>query len=168
MKLHFAIMLGFSIIACAKRSDDDAPPAQSTADTAVPAPAQVSTSAFNALRWLEGRWVGSGEAQRPFYESYAFLDDSTLMTRSYADSTFRQVSDSSVIQLRAGKLESVNKTTRYVAVAIAPDSVVFAPGSGARNSFKWQRRSPTEWTAVIIPLPSSQRPPVTYQMRKVP
>lgn len=156
---HLAIAL-FGI-ACARRDADETVRAQSP-----PSPAQVSADAFKALRWLEGRWVGSGETQSPFYEEYAFIDDSTAVSRSYADSTFRQVNDSSVIRMRSGTLESVGNTTRYVVVAIAADSVVFAPGAGARNGFRWHRRSPTEWTAVIEPLPGSQRAPVTYQMRK--
>ena len=169
MKLRVAIVLALGIVACAPRGDDDAsPPAQSKADTSVPPPAEVSSSAFNALRWLEGRWLGSGETQSPFYEAYEFIDDSTAVRRSYGDSTFRQVTDSSVIQLRAGKLESVSETRHYVAVAIAPDSVHFAAGAGAGNSFTWKRRSPTEWTAELTPLAGSGRAPVTYQMRKVP
>jgi hypothetical protein len=161
--LGVTIALCLFTVGCAKR-DDDAPPSQSTPDVAV-APAQVSPDAFNALRWLEGRWVGSGVTQPPFYEEYKFFDDSTAVSRSFADSTFRQINDSSVIQLRSGKLESVSSSSRYVAVAIGSDSVVF---SGARSGFLWQRRSPTEWTAVILPAPGSQRAPVTYQMRKLP
>ncbi len=170
MKLRVAIGLGLGLglVACARRGDDDAsPPAQSRPDTSVPPPVQVSSSAFNALRWLEGRWVGSGETQPPFYEAYEFIDDSTAVSRSYGDSTFRQVTDSSVIQLRSGTLESVSETRRYVATAIGPDSVHFAPGAGAGNSFTWKRRSPTEWTAVLTPSPGSGRAPVTYQMRKL-
>lgn len=151
-----------ALVSCARGSDESAN-AQSTA-TPAPAAAVVSPAAFNGLRWLEGRWVGTGERQSAFYEQYAFVDDSTLVSRSFADSTFRQVSDSSVIQLRSTTLESVSSTTRYVAIAIGPDSVVFAPGAGARNGFRWRSRSPTEWIAVIE---SSGRAPVIYQMRKL-
>jgi hypothetical protein len=151
------------VLACARHDADEAPPAQTTPS------AQVSADAFNTLRWLEGRWVGSGETQPPFYEEYKFVDDSTAVSRSYADSTFRSVTDSSVIRLRSGTLESVGNSTRYIAVAIAADSVVFAPGAGARNGFRWHRRSATEWIAVIEPITGgAQRAPVTYRMRKMP
>ena len=40
--------------------------------------------------------------------------------------------------------------------------------AGARNGFRWNRRSPTEWVAVIVPAPGSASGPVTYQMRRAP
>ena len=46
-----------------------------------------------ARRWA----LGTGDGADPFYESYRFLDDSTILRVTYADSTARAVSDGGVL-----------------------------------------------------------------------
>jgi hypothetical protein len=113
------------------------------------APLRVSAAQFRALHWLEGRWRGSAPAAAPFYQEYAFLDDSTLTTRTFADSTFARVTDSSEVRLRGGEVVSQSGPRRWALTAIDSARVRFTPVAHAHNAFTWKRESTDAWTATL-------------------
>ena len=115
-----------------------------------PPPAQVAPRAFRTLSWIEGRWRGSDSAQLVFYEEYRFVDDSTIAMRSFSDSLFSAPTDSSLVQLRGGRVENVSANATWVAAQLDGNSVHFVPVRGARNQFMWERAT-TGWTARLFP-----------------
>jgi len=113
------------------------------------APARITLERFQSLRWIEGTWRGTGNGADPFYESYRFLDDSTVLSVTYADSTARAVSDSGVLALAGGRVTRRGGTAVWVLTAMDPLSVRFDPAENATNSFVWTRQSTDSWTATL-------------------
>ena len=132
---------------------------------------------LRALRWIEGSWRGTGETQAPFYERYRLVDDSTLVTEGFTDSTLATVTETTRFALRGGALTSIPGATgepaagvaRWYASSLTGDSVRFEPLSAVRNSFVWRRgASANDWVAVLSWPASAARPArhVTYTMRR--
>jgi hypothetical protein len=134
------------VAAAACGEPPDPPPAR-PADA--PVPASVTAADLQRLRWLEGHWRGTGESGNPFYESYRFLNDSTIQSHTFTDSTFAQAGDSSLIMLSGGELTSRGGGMEWVATEIDSAGVHFDPRENARNAFTWSRDSPTRWTALL-------------------
>lgn len=111
-------------------------------------PATITRAEFTRLRWIAGSWRGTGVGQPPFYERYRFVDDSTLLVDSFADSTLATVTETSRYELRGGRLGNTGNV-RWGAVTIDAASVRFAPIAGARNEFTWTRESRDAWVAVL-------------------
>ncbi|HYE57779.1 MAG TPA: hypothetical protein VD948_04705 [Rhodothermales bacterium] len=112
-------------------------------------PIRLTAAAMGQLRWLEGDWQGSGIDQPPFYEGYRFVNDSTIRSVTYRDSTRTQVADSGRVVLVDGVLTSGSSGTRWAATILDADRVHFAPQEGARNAFTWERTSDSTWTATL-------------------
>ncbi len=113
------------------------------------APARITLEQFQSLRWLEGTWRGDEAGADPFYESYRFLNDSTILSATYADSTARVVSDSGVLAFAGGRVTSRGGTAVWVLTAMDPLSLRFDPVANATNSFVWTRQSTDSWTATL-------------------
>ncbi|HKP76643.1 MAG TPA: hypothetical protein VJT67_14030, partial [Longimicrobiaceae bacterium] len=129
-------------------------------------PARVTMAEFQQLRWIVGDWRGSGSGQAPFYERYRFVDDSTLVVDSFADSTFAAVTESAPFELRGGRLSSGGG--RWVASQITPRWVTFIPVR-ARNVFTWRYDSRNRWIA-LLSWPATDTQPArtaTYTMERV-
>jgi len=109
----------------------------------------ITVEQFQTLGWLEGRWRGSMGQANPFYESYRFLDDSTLASFSYPDSSFGRAADSSVIELTRGVVLNRGGKSLWRATSLDATSIHFEPVTNAANSFTWRRASPTTWTATL-------------------
>ena len=131
---------------------------RAVADTArAPAPAESSASRaadvvpqmFRTLSWIEGRWRGSDSAQLVFYEEYRRVDDSTIVMRSFPDSTFSAPTDSAVVALRGRRVENVSANATWVATTFNGNSVHFQPVKGARDTFIWERAA-TGWNARLL------------------
>jgi hypothetical protein len=132
-------------------------------------PARVAAGALKGVPWLLGTFRGvgvDGTAQDPFYERYSLADDSTLIVKSFKDSTLAVATDSTRFELRRDSLSSIG-TSRYVATAISADSIAFGPLVGVRNGFVWRRGDDSSWTAVIIPLTNPSAPTRTYRMVRI-
>jgi hypothetical protein len=123
----------------------------------------ASRAALNNLRWLEGSWRGSLPKGGYFYERYAFVDDSTIAMRGFADSTFSAANDSASIVLRAGKVYDRGASAEWVATHLDPTTIEFSPGRGASNSFTWRRDSKDAWTATLKPRNGA---PTIYNMQR--
>ena len=141
------ILLLAGMVAAAACGDEPEPPPGSVADA--PIPAVVTAADLQRLRWLEGSWRGTGETGNPFYEAYRFLNDSTIQSRTFTDSTLTQAADSSLIVLSRGELTSRGGGMEWVATEIDSARVHFEPRKNARNAFTWTRESPTRWTALL-------------------
>lgn len=125
----------------------------SSAQVADPSAATLTAADVARLRWLEGTWRGTGETQTqaPFYEEYRFADDSTLISRTYADSTFTKVTDSSRYELRGRRMASTGSGRRWHVTKLPPDSsVTFHAIEGPGNSFTWTPVDANHWTAVLV------------------
>jgi hypothetical protein len=118
---------------------------------------------FQQLRYLEGSWQGAQETGVPFYEGYHFLNDSTIVSRTFADSTYQTVTDSSVISWSEKRARSGDSATGWIATRWDSSSVRFESVRNAGRSFTWTKVSPDSWSALI----ESPGSTLTYQMSRV-
>ena len=104
-----------------------------------------SLADFQALRYLEGDWRGSGYEGGPFYESYRFVNDSTIEMTPWTDSTMTTPREQSQYMLREGVI-GTSKGARLVSVN--EDGHRFET-----TSYGWTFRqiSPDRWTAQVGP-----------------
>lgn len=115
-------------------------------------------SAFASLRWLEGRWLGSGGQYPAFYEEYRALNDSTIEQREIADSTFTKVNGRGLIALRGGRIVKLDEGNKETAtISVVADTMTFARPSG--RSYRWVRTGDGAWRAELGS--------VTYQMKRI-
>jgi hypothetical protein len=134
------LLAAVAVTACSRPEGPSLP-------VAIPAP--VSLDQFQTLHWLEGTWRGTGPAVNPFYESYRYLNDSTIRSFNYPDSTFAEARDSGTIAWRSGQVTSGDSGVSWVATRFDSLSLRFDPQRGATNSFTWTLESPTQWTALL-------------------
>lgn len=119
---------------------------------------------FAHLKFLEGRWEGTGPDGKPFYEQYSFPDDTRMQSSRFADSSFAEVTDGSTVVLEAGRITSRWNAFIWAASSVAPGKACFEP-IDAPSSFCWERTSDTtvavtqRWTdeggieqAYVIPM----------------
>lgn len=100
---------------------------------------------FQALRYIEGDWRGSGYEGGPFYESYRFVDDSTIDMTAWTDSTMTVARERSQYLLRDGSI----RTSKGGRLQTVDDS-----GHHFRaESYGWTFSpvSPDRWTARVGP-----------------
>ncbi len=128
-------------------------------------PAPISREAFASLRWLEGRWVGSGGGYTAFYEEYRFVNDSTIEQVEFgSDSTFSRGQGRSPIEWRAGSaVKSRNGQAQSRLARVSGDTAVFENVRTGQRAFIWYRVSADEWRAVLG-RPDS---PTIYTLRRV-
>ncbi|NOT06977.1 MAG: hypothetical protein HOP28_02105, partial [Gemmatimonadales bacterium] len=99
----------------------------------------------------------------PFYEEYVVLNDSTMRLRTYADSTFRAVTDSTQFELRGGRMVAQPaRGNPLIATRVAGDSVLF----GSRGEALYLRMSADLWRAIFEPQsPGGGRP--YFELRRM-
>jgi hypothetical protein len=128
-------------------------------------PADAKLADFKKLKFIEGNWRGYGYT-KPFYESYRFLNDSTIETAAYTDSTFsRREPGGAVIAFRGGRIWDEGDTGyRWVVTRLNGGEYRFGPVAKATNSFIWRRESDDEWTAIIK---GANGKTTTYRMERI-
>ena len=112
-----------------------------------PVPGTFTLAQFEALRFIEGDWKGSGYAPGPFYERYSFVDDSTMEMSAW-DSTFtRQEGETNVYMFRGGRIFSQGGKAAVIRI----DSLGYHFSSlGARpHPWVFRRVSADRWTATL-------------------
>jgi hypothetical protein len=119
---------------------DPAAPAQ-------PVPARFALADFNALRYLEGVWRGTMPNGNAFYESYHFVNDSTILQAGHTDSTLETKSDSSRIVFRGG---AVIDSSSAVYTAEQLDSSIVDFRAGPSYHFTWARQGNDAWLATLF------------------
>jgi len=111
-------------------------------------PSHHTLTDFQSLRWLEGDWRGTG-GQRPFFERYEMLNDTTIQIRYFADSTRTEGHGTGSVYLSNGMIYHAADGATWVVVQFDSTGIYFAPREGAHNSFRWTRVSPNTWEAVL-------------------
>jgi len=127
---------------------------------------RATLAQFRELHWLTGRWRGSGGAYPAFFEEYRAVNDSTILMRGFADSTFRTATDSSLIQLREGVVSTQSARAPSVAIELSADRVRFARAGSDRGGYTWRRVSADQWTATLHAVTPDGAETV-YVMRRV-
>jgi hypothetical protein len=158
--------LAVTLVACSKKEPDQPPPDFSNpAAPAQPAPARFALTDFARLRYLEGTWIGTMPNGNSFYESYHFINDSTIAKGGHTDSTFKTKSDSSFIVFRNGAVLD-SGTTVYTAEKL--DSAVVDFRASPTYHFSWTREGNDAWTAKLFSRqPDGTERITTYPMRRV-
>ena len=135
--------------------------------TAPQAPeAYLTRLEFKQLNWLVGTWRGSGLSVPERFEQYAVRDDSTLVMREYADSTFQVVTDSATIEWRNNAVKSRSAKATYVVIAFSASAVRFMRPGAWGGGHTYRLISGDEWTATLHP--EKRRGKATiYTMRRV-
>lgn len=111
-------------------------------------PSHHTRAEFQSLQWLEGNWRGSG-GQRPFFERYEMLNDTTIQIHYYTDSTRTEERGTGSVYLSEGMIYHTADGATWVAVQLDDTGIYFSPHQGAHNSFRWTRISATTWEAVL-------------------
>jgi hypothetical protein len=107
--------------------------------------ADHTTADLQALRYLDGDWRGSGYEGGPFYESYRFVNDSTIEMTAWTDSTMTAEGKKSQYMLRDGVIRTSDGARL---VSVDEDGHHFQ-GPSSRWTFK--QVSPDRWTARVGP-----------------
>ena len=95
---------------------------------------------FSHLRFLEGRWEGTGPDGKPFYEQYSFPSETEMRSTRYSDGTFAEAQDGSVVSLSEGRVISTWNAFTWEASEIVAGKASFVPKS-APSSFCWEQVS---------------------------
>ena len=130
---------------------------------------KFTTADLQKLRWIEGVWRGTGDANKPFFERYRFEGDSVLAVDGFEDETLKRVNDTTRFELKNGEFGGGNEGSRWVARWIDDRGVEFGPAVKVRNSFRWERESNDTWKATII-IPANENKPAqqrVYKMERV-
>ena len=143
--------------ACSVDDRDEAP--QSAAEQSVPARSVSGSAAYTiadlrALRYLEGDWRGSGYEGGPFYESYRFVNDSTIEMTAWTDSTMTAPRERSEYVLRGGVIRTGSGGRL---LSVDENGHHFRSGS---STWTFRQISPDRWTAKV-------GPSITYTMDRI-
>ena len=135
-----------------------------------PGARKFTVADLEKLRWIEGTWRGSGEAQAPFFERYRFENGSTLAVDNFTDEKLTTIDDTTRFELKDGDFTNGGDNSRWIATLIDYQGINFEPLVKAKNSFRWQREPDNSWTAILTwpPVdgkPSRQR---VYKMERWP
>ena len=130
-------------------------------------PGRFGTSDIRKLQWIEGRWRGSAEGQRPFYEAYRAVNDSTIEITYYADSTFTRTTGGGRVYLSVGRVFHTAGPGVWGASRIDDQGVYFVPERNARNTLSWARRGPDTWIATLRSSATGQEQVTIYEMHRI-
>ena len=131
-----------------------------------PEPAAVTAEQFAALTWLEGRWRGAGGGYDGFWESYEFADDSTIVQRTWPDSTFTEPDGGALFRYRDGGILSLRPddgSLRSVVVEVRGDTLRFEAATRRGSFYEWFPVEDGVWSAVL----GSGERQVTYLLRRI-
>lgn len=173
MRLGIGVGVGVGVLlavgaACGKK-DANQPPADysNPAVPAQPAPAKFALADFSTLRYLEGAWKGSQANGNAFYESYHFLNDSTIFMASHTDSTLKTKSDSSRIVFRNGAvIDSAYSGSVYTVEKLDASIVDFR--AGPNYHFTWSPAGADAWKATLYnKQPDGTERVTTYSLQRI-
>jgi hypothetical protein len=141
-------------------------PAAAQSQRALPR-ARFGTTDLPKLRWLEGRWRGSGPGEAPFYEGYHFANDSTLEITYYADSSFGRATGTGRVYLSVGRIYHTTGAGQWGATKVDETGAYFIPERNANNTFNWNYESADAWTSIVRSSATGQERVRVYSMRRI-
>lgn len=145
---HLVAFVAFcAAVGCKK--DQPAADFKTSGASASPMPVKFSLADFQHLRYLEGTWRGTMPDGKLFYESYHFVNDSTILQGGHPDSTFATKTDSSTFEFRAAEIVH-GSSTKYHAAALDSTTVDFRADVDPKTHFVWTKEGPDAWTARLF------------------
>ena len=99
-----------------------------------------TSSDFEHLKFLEGRWIGKVPDGSSFYEEYTFLEQGKMRSDRHTDSSYSKSTDASTVKLENGQVTSTWNTYTWIAAELVPGKACFSPVN-APSSFCWERKS---------------------------
>src|SRR5262245_30242565 len=135
-----------SLFGCKREAANDA--ANDAAATAPAPPVNASSfppEAFAQLRWIEGTWVGTVPNGGSFYETYHFINDSTIEMHGYSDAALTQKGDSTLIEYRGGQIRNAGG---WVVTAIDTAGYHFQSTDGSHGPYTWKKTG-GGWLATV-------------------
>jgi len=121
---------------------------------------KITVADLEKLKWIEGTWRGSGDAEKPFFERYRFENGSTLAVDNFTDEKLTTIDDTTRFELKDGDFTNGGggDGARWIATSVDYQSITFEPLAKAKNSFRWQRESDDSWTAIMTWPPADGKP----------
>jgi hypothetical protein len=111
-------------------------------------PIKATVAEFKKLKFLEGKWRGTGY-KTPFFESYRFVNDSTIESFTSDDASFANRKPGSKIVLRNGSIYSEDDgRARYAVTRMDKDGYRFT-AINRPGFFVWKGVHAKEWTALL-------------------
>ena len=111
------------------------------------------------LKWIEGGWKGM-DGDKPFYEIYRFLNDSTIETISYQwNGTDSSKTEKGYLFWKKNAFY-LGEQLNWKVVSISDSQVYMKPNFKAYNDILWKRVGRKEWVAVL----NSDRGTKEYRM----
>ncbi|MEO5567065.1 MAG: hypothetical protein ABIR92_01145 [Gemmatimonadaceae bacterium] len=163
---HLLALVAISATAACKQ-DQPAADYQTPGAPAAPMPVKFSLADFQHLRYLEGTWRGTMPDGKPFYESYRFVNDSTILQGGHPDSTFATKTDSSRFEFRGGEVIHGSGTT-YHAAELDSTTVDFRADVDPKTHFVWTREGADAWTARLFRAgPDGAEQVTVYPMQRI-
>jgi hypothetical protein len=110
---------------------------------------KLTAADLQKLRWIEGTWRGTGDADKHFFERYRFENATTLAVDSFDNEKLEKVTDTTLFELKDGEFGGGSEGSHWAASALDDKSVTFLPITKARNTFRWESVGKDEWKAVL-------------------
>ena len=136
------------VLACGSGDRDDAARPEDSGGSslsALPDTSRRTLAEFQALRYVEGDWRGTGYAGGPFFERYRFVDDSTIEMTAWTDSTLTTPAERKQYILRDGIIQTDDGARL---VRVDADGHHFQRGS---SRWTFRQVSSDRWTARVGP-----------------
>jgi hypothetical protein len=151
MGMGVSVGLGVVLVLAGCSKKDAEQPPKDFSNPAVPAqpvPAKFALADFQMLRYLEGVWKGTDQGNS-FYESYHFVNDSTILQANHTDSTFKTKSDSALIMFRNGAVIDSGFRGGVMYAAEKLDSSIVDFRASPTYHFTWEPAGKDAWKATI-------------------
>lgn len=114
------------------------------------------------IKWIEGKWKGLDD-DKPFYEIYTFVNDSTIETISYEwDGKDSSKSFVDYLYWKDG-LFYLGEKQDWAAKVVSDSMVIMVPNSSRiHNDITWKIRDAKGWDAILVAPKGTQ----TYKMER--
>lgn len=100
------------------------------------------------LSWIEGNWKGM-DGDKPFYELYRMVNDTTLEIFSYSWNGKDSSESSRSVVGRKNGTYYLGDSLNYKVVALTDSSIFMIPNYKAFNSILWKRVDANKWEAIL-------------------
>lgn len=102
------------------------------------ATAMFNEASFSQIKFLEGRWKGTGPDGKAFFDEYVLAEPTLFRSIRHADEAFDKPTDGSTVALKDGVITSTWGQFTWKATSLSDSKACFEPVS-APSSFCWER-----------------------------